>query len=335
MLFYFTNQLFQLLIVGSFYISVKMFFSQYGSSVCAMFGAPKWLQLFFEKGGFDTVFSLLYLALLLWAVIVSLAGPLDRAMSYFRYISGVFSFLTIASLVGIGTFLSGTWLYPHEMKYVKYDGAEGHWWILDATHFQVLTVCGLIMLSVFFLPFIFRPLDALKNLQGYIVGMITYVLLLPTFINIMQIYSMCNLHDISWGNRPSAAAGATGTNAFSESAKKQAELKKNYEMFRVNFFIFWVILNGVYILFLGSAVESNSITVNNGEWHFLEWFSIYLAGVVVYKVVFASLHLLRFRFRVYCYKDMRTENLDLKGEYKRLRNQGKSEKDDKSHLTQE
>lgn len=240
-------------------------------------------------------------------------------MSYFKYISAVFSFLTIASLVGIGTFLSTTWLFPHEMRYIKYDGTEGHWWYMEATHFQILTLCGLVMLTVFFLPFLFRPLDAWKNLQGYVVGMITYVLLLPTFINIMQIYSMCNLHDISWGNRPSAAAAATGTNAFSESAKKQAELKKSYEMFRVNFFVFWVVLNIVYVLFIGTAVASNSRTVNNGQWHFLEVFSVYLAGVVVYKVVFAIMHLIRFKFRVYCYNDMRTERVDLKGEYERLK----------------
>lgn len=91
---------------------------------------------------------------------------------------------------------------------------------MDATHFQVLTLCGYVMISVYFLPFIFRPIDALKNFQGYVVGMISYILLLPTFINIMQIYAMCNLHDISWGNRPSAAAANTGTNAFSDDAKK-------------------------------------------------------------------------------------------------------------------
>jgi cellulose synthase/poly-beta-1,6-N-acetylglucosamine synthase-like glycosyltransferase len=33
-----------------------------------------------------------------------------------------------------------------------------------------------------------------------------YILMLPTFVNIMQIYSMSNLHDISWGNRPSAVS---------------------------------------------------------------------------------------------------------------------------------
>ena len=77
-------------------------------------------------------------------------------------------------------------------------------------------------------------------------------------------------------------------------------------MFRVNFFIFWVILNGGYILVLSSKVGSNSPTINDGTLGFLEYFSMYIAGIIVYKVIFAALHLIRFRFRLYCYKDMRT-----------------------------
>lgn len=61
------------------------------------------------------------------------------------------------------------------------------------------------MFTTFILPFIMRPMDALFHLKGYLIGMFTYIFMLPTFINIMSIYSMCNLHDVSWGNRPSAA----------------------------------------------------------------------------------------------------------------------------------
>ena len=35
-----------------------------------------------------------------------------------------------------------------------------------------------------------------------------YLFALPSFINIFQIHSMCNLHDVSWGTRPDAARGA-------------------------------------------------------------------------------------------------------------------------------
>jgi len=116
MLFFLSNQVLSLLIVGSFFVSVKGFFSQYGSSLASMYDAPTWLQTFLEpgKGSFEPIFSAVYLALILWAVIVSLAGPLDRAMSYFKYISAIFSFLTIASLVGFGTFLGTNLFFPHE-----------------------------------------------------------------------------------------------------------------------------------------------------------------------------------------------------------------------------
>lgn len=90
-------------------------------------------------------------------------------------------------------------------------------------------------------------------------------------------------------------------------------------MFRVNFFIFWVVLNSAYILILGSQVGSTSPTINDGSIGFLEGFSMYLAGVIVYKVVFAALHLLRFRFRLYAYSDMKIKNVDMEKEYKKLR----------------
>jgi chitin synthase len=73
------------------------------------------------------------------------------------------------------------------------------------------------MLSVYIIPMILRPIDFLKNFKSYIMGMIVYIFMIPTFVNIMSIYSMCNLHDISWGNRPSASSG---TNTITENEKK-------------------------------------------------------------------------------------------------------------------
>ena len=73
------------------------------------------------------------------------------------------------------------------------------------------------------------------------------MVLLPIFINVMQVYSMSNLHDISWGNRPSVTAG---TNMLSNDAKKQQELKSNYMIFRVNFMTIWIVLNGAFALMI-------------------------------------------------------------------------------------
>ena len=61
---------------------------------------------------------------------------------------------------------------------------------------------------------------------------------------------MCNLHDISWGNRPSVSAG---TNALSSDTKKQQELKSNYQVFRVNFLATWILSNAIFVLILEEA----------------------------------------------------------------------------------
>lgn len=75
------------------------------------------------------------------------------------------------------------------------------------------------MLSVYLIPFVMRPIDFLSNIGGYTVGLIAYILLVPMYINVFSIYAFSNLHDVSWGNRPSTTG--TGTEAFSASKAVQ------------------------------------------------------------------------------------------------------------------
>lgn len=70
------------------------------------------------------------------------------------------------------------------------------------------------MLAVYIVPFILRPIDFLENFRGYVIGLITYLILIPMFTNVFSIYSMANLHDISWGNRPTSTVA--GTEAFTQ-----------------------------------------------------------------------------------------------------------------------
>lgn len=130
-----------------------------------------------------------------------MGGPLDLGIGYFKIVTALLSILTVSSLAGICFFLYVTGFMP-EME--KYNLDKKEWEPQGEYHFSILTLCGVIMLSVYFVPFFLRPIDFLFNFCGYILGMFTYILMLPTFITIMQIYSMSNLHDISWGNRPTA-----------------------------------------------------------------------------------------------------------------------------------
>ena len=60
------------------------------------------------------------------------------------------------------------------------------------------------MVLVYLLPFVMRPLDCLANFKHYFFGFLAYMLMLPVFTNLFQVYAMCNLHDVSWGNRPTS-----------------------------------------------------------------------------------------------------------------------------------
>ena len=137
--------------VGSFYISIKIFFKNYFMQLTNTpsfnWKHPELWSFFAGDTGFcfSTLFSYGYIVLLMFTVLVSIATPIDRAISFFRVISIIFSVLTILSLIGITAFLIGTGFYP-----------EGH--------FSWLTMAGTIMLSIYIIPLLMRPVDFLWNL---------------------------------------------------------------------------------------------------------------------------------------------------------------------------
>ena len=148
------------------------------------------------------------------------------------------------------------------------------------------------MLSIYIVPMILRPIDFLENFKGYIVGLIAYLLLIPMFANIFSIYSMCNLHDISWGNRPTTDTG--GTEAFSSSLTTQKETEMNYKAYRANFLFLWFCANGAYFVTMLTIGESGSDTdVNDGSFTILDGFSIYLAGIVVFRFTFSFFYVIK------------------------------------------
>ena len=59
-------------------------------------------------------------------------------------------------------------------------------------------------------------------------GAFHYIFLMPTYVNIFLIYSICNVHDCTWGNRPDAL-----------SAEEKDRLEE-FEEFRTRCCIIWV-----------------------------------------------------------------------------------------------
>jgi len=99
-------------------------------------------------------------------------------------------------------------------------------------------------------------------------------------------------------------------------------------MFRVNVLCFWIALNALYVIVLDSVVNSDTKVINDGNMGFLEYFSIYLSGMALYKVFFGACHILRFKFRILFTGDLRVHRVDLKKDYQKLTKEKKDKGDD-------
>jgi len=97
------------------------------------------------------------------------------------------------------------------------------------------------------------------------------------------------------------------------------ELDKDYKMYRVKALAYWIMINTVYVFGL-SYINSMKVTkVNDGTIRIIDATALFLAGIVLYKVTFGMAHILWFKIRIMCNKDMKVNDVDLKREIKRLK----------------
>ena len=165
---------------------------------------------------FPLCFQAIYGFILFLMLIIGLSAPLDKGMPYVRAITGFFSVVTLWTMAGMCWFLADQTFMNWEEVFNRYwaDPDLGYWYKLKGKdkNFLPLTLCGVIMFSIFAYPSLLRPIDFITNFKGYALGFGAYLIMLPGFINVMNLYSMCNLHDLSWGNRPAT----TGAGAFTD-----------------------------------------------------------------------------------------------------------------------
>ena len=99
---------------------------------------------------------------MMFTVFVSIAAPIDGAISYFRVVGIIFSVQTLISIGGITTILYKTGFYPPVREY---DPDKQEWFDLDEPHnFSLLTLSGVVMLSTYVIPFVLRPKDFFFNI---------------------------------------------------------------------------------------------------------------------------------------------------------------------------
>ena len=174
------------------------------------------------------------------------------------------------------------------------------------------------MLSVFFVPMLYRPTDFVKYSRYYMSGFLSYIILMPMFITIFSIYSMTNLHDVSWGNRPDA--GTAGMEAVSEHVKLQEKAKMEYKVYRSNFSLFWFCANGAYYIFVIVLTQSTTTDAYySGQITYLDIFTMYLGTLVSFRSFFGLLYVIKWNYRYSNCPEFKIKEHDLQKQFKKMK----------------
>lgn len=191
--------------------------------------------------GFQSTMNLTVLFLVILAVVASIGAQIERTMGYFRLVLAFFQVYTLCCLYGTYSMLRSFGLWES-------SGA-----------LNVYVAQFLVSWVVLLCPFALKPVDALQNMGGYLVGLPAYYLSYFWWYVIITIYSMCNLDDVSWGNRPANASG--GLNVVVDDAKRQEILRQSYRSTRTDILIWWLLANVSLMYIMDGLVLS---AVHNG-----------------------------------------------------------------------
>ena len=319
MVYMITLYLLQFLTVGAMFVTVIIFFEEFFKQLAY---TSEFLDDIYQNGILKKVIFSVYLGVIFLSVFVSISLPIDRAMPYFRVVSVILGVLMLSSIFGIIYFMTNSGGFEPTVKEKSCDDSGNVCTYVPVasgeTYFSTLILAGTIMLCVYVLPMVMRPLDFLQNFKSYIAGFIGYMTMMPVFTNVFQIYAMCNLHDVSWGNRPTS----TGQEAFTANKADQAKSEADYKVFRTNFVLIWLAFNMTYYI---SIVEITSPGAKEGpdiidsDSGYLLYFSMYLAALVVFRVTFATIYICKWKCRYNCSSKYKVKRANLQNEFKKIK----------------
>lgn len=168
MIYLITLFLLQFITVGAMFVTIVIFYDQFFKTLFVDTGDNQTLIDIYDNGVLKNIIFGVYLGTLFLSVFVSISLPIDRAMGYFKLVSIILGFLMLSTIVGISVFLAKTGFEPAatvcvedpafpDVNCVYRPQPDGE------TYFSLLCVAGIIMLSMYILPMVLRPLDFLQN----------------------------------------------------------------------------------------------------------------------------------------------------------------------------
>ena len=134
-----------------------------------------------------------------------------------------------------------------------------------------------VLASAYILPLFFHYRSLV--LMEFLKGIVYLIFMTPTFINIFSIYAVANIHDISWGSRPS------GKELKNSDTKREKNMSIDYKNYRSNYLIIWLLVN----IGAGSAVTGFARNENTNKMFI---FSIFMGVMIGLKIFFSIFHIL-------------------------------------------
>ena len=210
-----------------------------------------------DIGKLANIFENIYLFFLVIAVVLSTGVHIDYAENLFKFCSMV---LGVLSLV----------MFFSMIYHFNWDYKDG-----NKTNMSALFIVFLIF--SYFFPLIFHT----KSLEivEFIRGVFYLIFMVPTFINILSIYSVSNIHDVSWGSKP------TTKEEFSSETNQEKNRSIAYRNYRSKYLIIWLIIN-IVVGFSIVSISRRNYTIVLGS------IATTLTVIVILKVVFGLWHIL-------------------------------------------
>lgn len=181
----------------------------------------------------------------------------------------------------------------------------------------------MVSLSLYFLPLLMRPIDTVMNFKKYSMGFLAFLLMLPVFTTIFQTYAMCNLHDVSWGNRPSSSGKEVVSSKMKEEKKQRRKTAEDYQAYRTKFVLFWLLGNVIYSIVILSVDQIEGTAkvgdVKDSDSGYLMTFSLYLASLVAFRCLFASLYMCKWKCRYHCKNSYKVDYVNLHEELEKIK----------------
>ena len=82
----------------------------------------------------------------------------------------------------------------------------------------------------------------------------------------------------------------------------------------------WLVCNGVYFLIiLNLPASTNPTVINDGSFAWLQGFTLLLAGIVMFRVIFSGIYILRWKIRFCCNKAYSVQSYNMEKVFRKIK----------------